>query len=124
MADTKQEPPTSPNDPKHIMALTVGTVLGFKVISSGLVRTPADRDLLTQTLTALFEDVDRQSQIMDEPFPEDIPGVREGIQIIRKEIFEELRRPPAPSPSPSRQGILQRVLRRRGWQRGERLGPQ
>ena len=126
MADTRQEPPTSPNDPKHIMALTVGTVLGFKVVASGLVRvlvrTPADRDLLTQTLTALFEDVDRQSQIMDAPFPEDIPGVREGIQIIRKEIFEELRRPPAPSPS--RQGLLQRVLRRLGWRRGERLGPQ
>ena len=37
---------------KHIMALTVGTVLGFKVIATGLVRvlvrTPADRDLLAQ----------------------------------------------------------------------------
>ena len=117
MADTMQEPPASPNDPAHIMALTVGTVLGFKVIATGLVRvlvrTPADRDLLEQTLAALFEDVDQQSQIMDEPFPEDIPGVREGIWIIRKEIFEELRRPPAPSPA--RQGILHRVLRRLGW---------
>ncbi len=118
MADTMQEPPPSPNDPAHIMALTVGTVLGFKVIAIGLVRTlvrtPADRNALAQTLTALFEDADRQSQIMDEPFPEDIPGVREGMHIIRQEIFEELSRLRL---APSRQGMLHRVLRRLGWRR-------
>ncbi len=128
MADTMQEPPVSPNDPAHVMALTVGTVLGFKVVVTGLVRvlarTRADRELLEQTLAALFEDADRQSQIMKAPFPEDIPGIREGIQLIRREIFDELRRPPAPDPSLPRQSLLDRVLYRLGWQRGERLGPQ
>lgn len=116
MADTLLPPPGSPNDPLHIMALTVGTVLGFKAVAIGLVRvlvrTPADRDALAQTLTALFENTDRQSEALDAPFPDDTPGVREGIHIIRQEIFEELRRRPFPPP---RRGILHRVLRRLGW---------
>lgn len=118
MADTLPPPPGSPNDPLHVMAMTVGTVLGFKVIAIGLmrtlVRTQADRDVLTQALTVLFEDADQQSQALDTPFPEDIPGVQEGIHIIRQEIFTELRRLNLPPPPP-RQGMLRRILRRLGW---------
>jgi len=99
------------------MAMTVGTVLGFKVIAIGLlrtlVRTPADRNALAQTLTALFEDAAQQSQALDAPFPEDIPGVQEGIHIMRQEIFEELSRLKLSQP---REGILRRVLRRLGLQ--------
>ncbi len=89
------------NDPIHVMATTVGMVIGFKVLAVALIRSyvrrPSERDALAQTLAGLFDEAERQVAVLEAPFPQDPTEMRVGLQTIRQEIFEELRRPLPPS---------------------------
>ena len=122
MAHTTDEqiPPAPPDQtPEHIMGTLVGNVLGLRAIMIGLtravVRTPAERDQLAQTMAALFEETTRQLRIYDAPFPDDLPGLQDGLDVVRAQLFEALRRPLPP--------FHRRVLHRIGWPWRERSRP-